>query len=421
MKRPPLCSNHLALILLAGLPLGCPKAEEDNPFTSAEEDVGDTTDADSLEGDGDGDPTGDEACGDGVVAGAEECDLGAENSDSGVCTSACLLAVCGDGHVYEGFEECDDGNTSNVDACISTCKPASCGDGFTQTGVETCDDGNDVETDSCTSACEASTCGDGVLQGAEQCDDGNADDSDDCPTSCELAFCGDGFLQAGVEECDDGNMLDNDGCLPTFCIPATCGDGHVYEGMETCDDGNTDETDECPACQPAFCGDGYVLAGMEECDDANDIDDDFCQTTCVANGYGDDFETNDLMFLPWMTSGSANWSTTNVQPHGGMYVARSGDISDSQQSTLQVTLMVPQAGEVSFWHRESSEASFDYLQFYIDNNMQQQWSGVLAWSQATYAVAAGMHTFRWVYSKDGSVSSGEDAVYIDDLFIGPPP
>ena len=52
--------------------------------------------------------------------------------------------------------------------------------------------------------------------------------------------------------------------------------------------------------------------------------------------------------------------------------------------------------------------------------MQQEWSGNLAWSQATYPVAAGMHTFRWVYSKDGSVSSFEDAVYIDDVFIGPP-
>ena len=35
------------------------------------------------------------------------------------------------------------------------------------------------------------------------------------------------------------------------------------------------------------------------------------------------------------------------------------------------------------------------------------------WTQATYPVGSGFHTFTWTYSKDGSVNGGADAVWID--------
>jgi cysteine-rich repeat protein len=406
-----------ALILAIALtPLACTPAGSDAESTFV------TFGDDGDDSSGDGDPTGDTTCGDGVVDPGEQCDLGPQNSDAGVCTTGCTLAECGDGVVYEGFEECDDGNSSNTDDCVHGCKLATCGDGFVHAGVEECDDGNDVENDSCTSACTPSTCGDGIIQAGEQCDDGNLDDSDACPSTCQLAFCGDGFLQAGVEECDDGNLENDDGCLAPLCVPATCGDGFIYEGVEECDDGNLDDDDDCPTnCMPAFCGDGFVHGQLEECDDGNDVDDDFCKVDCTSNGWYDDFETGGLMLLPWMTSGNANWSANTTSPHEGMYAAASGTIGHSQQSTLEVTLNIPQAGVVSFWHRVSSEGSFDFLRFYIDNVQQGNgWSGELAWQQASYPVAAGNHTFRWVYSKDGSVNSGSDKVWIDEVYVGLP-
>ena len=76
------------------------------------------------------------------------------------------------------------------------------------------------------------------------------------------------------------------------------------------------------------------------------------------------------------------------------------------------------ATTISFWYRVSTESSFDYLQFYLDGAMQDQWSGTVAWTQASYAVAAGTHTLEWRYDKDGSVSSGSDAVWIDDVLAG---
>jgi cysteine-rich repeat protein len=45
---------------------------------------------------------------------------------------------CGDG-VAAGAEECDDGNTVNTDACTNACTQAVCGDDIVRTTVEQCD------------------------------------------------------------------------------------------------------------------------------------------------------------------------------------------------------------------------------------------------------------------------------------------
>ncbi len=197
---------------------------------------------------------------------------------------------------------------------------------------------------------------------------------------------------------------------------------HLVAGVEECDDGNFENNDACPgSCAPAFCGDGFTLLGVEECDDGNMNDNDFCHNDCTTEGYYDDFETNNLQLLPWETNGNGLWATDNVMPHQGLYSAGSGTITHSQSTNLQVTLNLPLDGVVRFWYRVSSEASYDYLRFYIDNVQQGNgWSGNVAWAQAQYNVGAGQHVFRWTYSKDGSVNSGSDKVWIDEVYIGLP-
>jgi cysteine-rich repeat protein len=66
-------------------------------------------------------------CGDGIVAGAEECDSGAlfNTGDYGGCTSSCTYGPnCGDGVVQAaGGEECDLGSSNGLtSSCSSTCK-----------------------------------------------------------------------------------------------------------------------------------------------------------------------------------------------------------------------------------------------------------------------------------------------------------
>lgn len=61
-------------------------------------------------------------CGNGIQTGDEECDLGADNSDAGACTSQCQLAACGDGLVRVDVEQCDDANLAPGDGCDPNCQ-----------------------------------------------------------------------------------------------------------------------------------------------------------------------------------------------------------------------------------------------------------------------------------------------------------
>jgi cysteine-rich repeat protein len=97
-------------------------------------------------------------CGDGEVAGGEQCDDGAGNSDTAPdgCRTDCTGARCGDG-VIDGGEACDDGGTVDGDGCSATCTAeagAFCGNGTVDDG-EACDDGNAIDDDACTNACLA--------------------------------------------------------------------------------------------------------------------------------------------------------------------------------------------------------------------------------------------------------------------------
>jgi hypothetical protein len=51
--------------------------------------------------------------------------------------------------------------------------------------------------------------------------------------------------------------------------------------------------------------------------------------------------------------------------------------------------------------------------FAIDNEEQARWDGFSDWSEETFVVSSGLHTFKWTYSKDGNVSEGEDCAWID--------
>lgn len=100
-------------------------------------------------------------CGDGVIAGDEQCDDGpGENSDDGSCTSSCLVARCGDGHLQAANGEACDAGVANVampgyDGCSLDCtRGPHCGDGEVQAeDGEQCEPA-DVEGGS--STCQAS-------------------------------------------------------------------------------------------------------------------------------------------------------------------------------------------------------------------------------------------------------------------------
>lgn len=299
-------------------------------------------------------------CGNGVVEtdNGEDCDDGALNGTYGHCGDDCTLDSafsCGDGYLAGG-EQCDCGEVSNYSsvmadgeswAAINSCatsngqwalNPAgtcawdctypgpSCGDGEVN-GSETCD--GDYET------WDGTLCYGGTDAG-EACSSNSDCDSGQCGSSTDADYqaCGTAMVCVGGSDegnpCDalgsssDGDGTDEDSdcgsgscsdftyeltrtrtCQTTCdwdtssaggwtaCVSASqyCGNGTV-EGDEECDDGNSSDNDACTsACRENVCGDDHVYSGVESCDDGDQNGEEceaaygstcnYCSTTCT--------------------------------------------------------------------------------------------------------------------------------------------
>ncbi len=112
-----------------------------------------------------------------------------------------------------------------------------------------------------------------------------------------------------------------------------------------------------------------------------------------------------------------NWTRDNSTAFDGTYSMKSAPISHNQQTAMLITLNISVPGEITFARKVSSESSYDFLKFYIDNDEKASWSGNQDWTQVTFPVTAGNHTFKWEYSKDGSVSNGSDCAWIDNIIF----
>ncbi len=129
----------------------------------------------------------------------------------------------------------------------------------------------------------------------------------------------------------------------------------------------------------------------------------------------------------WTSGGDATWFQNTSITQEGAGSAQSGDIDSSQTSWINLDIETSD-GNVTFWRKVSSESGWDYLQFCYDMNETcgrtsgsiTGISGFVDWEQVSFSVTAGMHSFRWLYAKDGSASAGADSGYIDNISIPTP-
>ncbi len=148
--------------------------------------------------------------------------------------------------------------------------------------------------------------------------------------------------------------------------------------------------------------------------------------TIQIGGNAEDFETSDFSRFPWATTttGDSAWFVTTQLPFEGSFCTESGNISENQQTSLDVTLNILNSGTVSFYRKVSCEAhpgytDYDYFAFFIDGNEMGRWDGQTGWIRSEFPVSSGVHTFRWTYKKDYSVSTGEDCAWLDYIVFPP--
>ena len=133
----------------------------------------------------------------------------------------------------------------------------------------------------------------------------------------------------------------------------------------------------------------------------------------------DDFESG--LFEPgyWANDPQFPWTIDNANAHEGTYCARSADIDHDESSQLTLTFSSTEPGDISFYRMVSSETNYDFLIFYIDDEEQERWSGVVWWSEHSYPTTPGRHVYKWVYAKDYSVDGGSDCAWIDYVTLPP--
>lgn len=121
--------------------------------------------------------------------------------------------------------------------------------------------------------------------------------------------------------------------------------------------------------------------------------------------------------LAWTSpadAGAGSWYGQNKVLRTGDTTgyAISSDIGDGQTASVQTVVTGP--GTLSFFWSVSSEASYDFLEFWINGVKQSgSISGNVGWTQRSFSLPSGQQTLKWVYRKDGLVSSGSDAGFLD--------
>jgi uncharacterized delta-60 repeat protein len=119
------------------------------------------------------------------------------------------------------------------------------------------------------------------------------------------------------------------------------------------------------------------------------------------------------------TGGDAAWFTQSTNTHDGVQAWQSGPLADEKQSWLETTVTGP--GALTFWWAVESEACCDTLSFAVDGVALTNIAGLMSWRLESVAVAAGSHTLRWLYAKDGSDSVPRDAGWVDEVRFVPGP
>ncbi len=137
----------------------------------------------------------------------------------------------------------------------------------------------------------------------------------------------------------------------------------------------------------------------------------------IGDAFIETFEGNQFHFPGW-SQGSLPWIVDSSVSVEGTYCARSPrNLVDNDTSSLTLTAIVDQVDSISFYFKVSSEENYDKFHFSIDGEEKLVVSGDVEWQQVVYHVNPGSHTFVFSYTKDYSVSRGQDCAWIDDVVL----
>jgi archaellum component FlaC len=128
-------------------------------------------------------------------------------------------------------------------------------------------------------------------------------------------------------------------------------------------------------------------------------------------------------------SNTGNWTQTTNRAYNGAYSFRSAVIGHSTSTSHYFDITIPEGATnpvLSLWYYVSSESNYDWLRIFIQGAERVKVSGTQGWTPWNWGglVPGNTYTLEVRYTKDGSATAGDDAVYIDNLqltYTDPPP
>ena len=121
----------------------------------------------------------------------------------------------------------------------------------------------------------------------------------------------------------------------------------------------------------------------------------------------------------WTTNTGPAWTGQMIVTHDGTDAARTGVVTDNGSNWMQTVFNGP--GTMSFWWKNSSEPVNDKLIFTLNNVEVARISGEVDWQLKTFTLGSGSQTSRWSYSKNATLSGGQDRAWVDQVAFNPLP
>ncbi len=125
------------------------------------------------------------------------------------------------------------------------------------------------------------------------------------------------------------------------------------------------------------------------------------------------FEALSFNVFPWINVSKVPWQITKSTAYDGVASARSGQITHSGKTSLEIRAQFQQDDTLKFAYMVSSEPIYDYLSFRLNDVEIFHNAGEVPWTKVAVPVTAGLNKLEWTYSKDQSVSEGSDCAWID--------
>ncbi|MBQ7462243.1 MAG: leucine-rich repeat protein [Bacteroidaceae bacterium] len=134
-----------------------------------------------------------------------------------------------------------------------------------------------------------------------------------------------------------------------------------------------------------------------------------------------DFETGNMSQNAFMNSDEYPWEVTKDDAASGSFSMKSGNAGiPNSSSSISIMYFYDADGYIFFdakFMGEGTGEGWDKCRFYIDGEQQFSYGarGKGWYMNNSFPVSAGMHTFKWEYTKDSSMDPDGDAFFVDNI------